>query len=164
MQSIVISSIWLALFWMLLTTQFNGQGFVVGFGISLVILILFRLGEGRVSWRRFLDQILALIIYAATLYRDIFLSGLDVARRVLSPNMSITPGIVAVPVQDPQKSLLITALSADSISLTPGELVTEIEDNAILYVHTLDIEKTTAHAAPEQADRLQLLNRILGRN
>lgn len=154
----------LALVWMLLTSRFDGQGFLVGFSLSLVILYLFPPGKGRLKWRRIPGQILALLVYFVILYRDIFLSGLDVARRALSPDMRLKPGVVAVPVQDPEKSTLLAALSADAISLTPGELVIEIEDNAILYVHTLDVDSTAAHAAADQAERLRLLNRILGRD
>lgn len=164
MSLIIVLAVLLAIIWMLLTTQFNWQGFVVGFLISMVILTLFRPGEGRVNWRRLPIQILALLFYLTTLYWNIFLSGLDIARRVLSPDMRLKPGVVAVPVQDPEKSSLITALSGDAITLTPGELVTVIDDNSTLYVHTLDVDRTAAHAADEQAERLQLLNRILGRN
>lgn len=164
MGLLVSMAVLLALVWMLLTTQFNAAGFIVGFGLSLAILLVFRPVEGRLNWRRLPGQILALLLYLALLYRDIILSGLDIARRVLSPDMRLKPGVVAVPVQDPEKSLLVSALSADAISLTPGELVTEIEDNSILYVHTLDVDRTATHAAAEQAARLQLLNRILGRN
>ena len=164
MSLIVVLAVLLAIIWMLLTTQFNWQGFAVGFSISLAILYLFRPGEGRVKWRQLPSQILALLLYLITLYRSIFLSGLDIARRVLSPDMRLKPGVVAVPVQDPEKSSLITALSGDAITLTPGELVTLIDDNSILFVHTLDVDRTAAYAAAEQAKRLQLLNRILGRN
>lgn len=152
----------LAIIWMLLTIQFNWQGFVVGYVISLVILYLFGPTKGRLNWRRLPGQILALLIYLVILYRDIFFSGLDIVRRVLSPDMRLKPGVVAVPVQDPDKSSLVTALSADAISLTPGELVVEIEGDAILYVHTLDVDNTETHAATKQKERLKLLRRIIG--
>jgi multicomponent Na+:H+ antiporter subunit E len=164
MSFIVCLAVSLAFVWMLLTSQFNLQGFVVGLGISLTILTLFRPGESQVNWRRLPGQILALLYYLVILYINIFLSGLDIARRVLSPKMRINPGVIAVPVQDPERNSFITALSADAISLTPGELVTEIEDNSIMYVHTLDVERTASRGASEQADRLRLLNRIMGRN
>ncbi len=154
----------LSLIWMLLTVQVNWEGFVVGYGISLIILYLLRPEKRHLNWRRLPDQILALLAYLIILYWDIFLSGLDIARRVLSPDMQLNPGVVAVPLQDPENNALITALSADAISLTPGELVIEIEDNSILYVHTLNVDETVLHAASKQAERLQLLNRILGRN
>jgi multicomponent Na+:H+ antiporter subunit E len=164
MSLIVVLAVLLAIIWVLLTTQFNWQGFVIGFSLSMVILYFFRPVEGRVNWRRLPSQIIALLVYLITLYRSIFLSGLDIARRVLSPDMHLNPGVVAVPVQDPYQSTLATALSGDAISLTPGELVIVIDDNSTLYVHTLDVDRTVAHAEAEQAERLRLLNRILGRN
>ena len=164
MRLIVALAVLLAFVWMFITSQVNGQGFLVGFGISLVILFLFLPERGRVNWRKLPGQFLALLFYLVILFRDIFFSGLDIARRALSPDMRLKPGIIAVPVQDPEKSLLIAALSANAISLTPGELVTEIEDNSIFYVHTLDVDYTAAHAAAKQAERLRLFYRIIGRN
>ena len=164
MSWVLVMAVPMAFIWMMLTSQINWQSFFGGYAISLVFLILFKPGQGHVNWRRLPGQIVALFYYLLILYVDIFLSGLDIARRVLSRDMRLNPGVVAVPVQDPEKSLLISALSADAISLTPGELVTEIEDNSILYVHTLDVEYTATHAAAQQAERLRLLNKILGKN
>lgn len=164
MSLIVVIAVGLALIWMMLTSQVNWQGFIIGFSLSLAVLLLFRPVQGRVNWRRFPRQLLALLYYLATLYRDIFLSGLDTARRALSPDMRLNPGIVQVPIQDPEKSSLIAALSANAISLTPGELIIEIEENSVMHIHSLDVERTAAHAAGEQARRLRILKRILGRD
>lgn len=164
MGLILVIALGLALIWMLLTSQVSLPGFIIGFSLSLAVLLLFRPIQGRVSWRRLPGQLLALLYYLAVLYRDIFLSGLDTARRALSPDMRLNPGIVQVPVQDPERSSLIAALSADAISLTPGELVIEIEENAVMHIHSLDVERTAAHASVEQAERLRILKRILGRD
>jgi multicomponent Na+:H+ antiporter subunit E len=149
---------------MMLTSQVSLPGFITGFSLSLAVILLFRPVQGRVNWRRLPGQLLALLFYLATLYRDIFLSGLDTARRALSPDMRLNPGIVQVPIQDPEKNSLIAALSADAISLTPGELVLEIEENSIMHIHSLDVTRTAAHAGAEQAKRLRILKRILGRD
>lgn len=154
----------LTFIWMMLTSQVNIQGFAVGFFISLLIQLLFRPGAGRLDIRRLPGQILALLVYLGLLYRDIFLSSLDIARRILSPKMKLNPGVLAVPVQDPGKAALITALSAHAMSLTPGELVIEIEGDSTLYVHALDIDAAVAHAYEAQTKRLRLLNRIIGKD
>lgn len=164
MSLMIVIALGLALIWMLLTSQLNLPGFIIGFGLSLAVLLLFRPVQGRVNWRRFPRQLLALLFYLATLYRDIFLSGLDTARRALSPDMRLKPGVVPVPIQDPEKSSLLAALSANAISLTPGELVIEIEENSVLLIHSLDVERTAAQAGAEQAKRLRILKRTLGRD
>jgi multicomponent Na+:H+ antiporter subunit E len=153
----------IALVWMLLTSRFNWQGFILGYALGLIILFFFRPARIPIRWRRVPGQLWALLIYGLTLYRDILLSGLDIARRVLSKDMRLSPGVVALEMQDPDKNALVAALSADAISLTPGELVIEIEENTVLYVHTLNLERTSKYMTADQAKRLRLLNRILGR-
>jgi multicomponent Na+:H+ antiporter subunit E len=153
----------MAVVWILITGQISWASFGVGYVLGLGVLWLLRPKLPPLNPKRLPRQIIALILYGLILYRDIWLSGLDIARRVLSVDMKLKPGVVAVPTQDTHKSLVIAALSADAISLTPGELVTEIEANSVLYVHTLDVEATAANAAQEQAERLAILNRILGR-
>ena len=72
-------------------------------------------------------------------------------------------GVVAVPTQDPEENAVITALSAGVITLTPGELVIEA-DHGVMYVHTLDTDRTAASADDAQTERLGLFRRILGRS
>jgi multisubunit Na+/H+ antiporter MnhE subunit len=154
----------MALIWVGITDRIMLDGALVGYGLSLGVLVLLRPQRRKVNWRRLPDQLVALTIYIVELFWDIVLSGVDVARRVLSPDMRLKPGIIAVPTQDPLESPIIAALSADVITLTPGELVVELEDNRILYVHCLDVEATTATIDAEQARRIQLFGRIIGRS
>jgi multisubunit Na+/H+ antiporter MnhE subunit len=154
----------MALIWVGITDRIMLDGVLVGYGLSLGVLVLLRPRRRKVNWRRLPDQLVALAIYIVELFRDIVLSGLDVARRVLSPDMRLKPGIIAVSTQDPLESSMIAALSADVITLTPGELVVELEDNRVLYVHCLDVEATTATIDAEQARRIQLFGRIIGRS
>ena len=153
----------LALFWMGITNQLTLESFFVGYVLSISGLMLFRPKPPSVYWRKLPGQLAALLVFIVVLYRDILLSGIDLARRVLSSDMRLKLGIIAVPTQDPQKSQIVAALSADVVTLTPGELVVEIEDNHVMYVHCLDIEDAESHATAVQAKRLQLLQRILGR-
>jgi multisubunit Na+/H+ antiporter MnhE subunit len=153
----------LALFWMGITNRLTLESFLVGYLLGIGGTALFRPPLVDVNWRKLPGQLTALLIYIVVLYRDILLSGIGLARRVLSRDMNLKLGIIAVPIQDPEKSQIVAALSADVVTLTPGELVVEIEDNSVMYVHCLDIEDAEAHAADAQAKRLHLLQRILGR-
>jgi multicomponent Na+:H+ antiporter subunit E len=152
-----------ALFWMLVTSRISLESFVLGYVFGLAALLLLRPQRTAIRWQQLPGQILALIMYTLVLMRDITLSGIDVARRVLSPSMPLNPGIIAVETQDEKQSPLIAALSADVITLTPGELVVEVEGNRILYVHCLDVEASAMNAPRQQAQRLKLFKRILGR-
>lgn len=150
--------------WMGITNNVSVGSFVVGYGLSLGLLFLRRPQLARVDWKQLPDQLLAAIVYIVILFRDILLSGVDVARRVLSRDMQLRPGIVVISTQDEKRSKLIAALSADVITLTPGELVVELEDDHLMYIHCLDVQTTAASAETAQARRLELFNRILGRD
>jgi multicomponent Na+:H+ antiporter subunit E len=152
-----------AVVWMMITNRLSLENFlvglVIGFGVALLSPQRF-----TVHWRQLPRQLSALLVYTLILARDITLSGLDVAWRVLSPSMRLNPGIIAVDTQDEQHSPLVAALSADVITLTPGELVVEVEDNHLLYVHCLDVNTSLHRADQQQAQRLKLFKRVLGRS
>lgn len=55
-------------------------------------------------------------------------------------------------------------MSANSITLPPGELVVEVAEDHLLYVHCLDVDISLTQLVPMQSRRIQLLKRILGRD
>ncbi|MFN3870721.1 MAG: Na+/H+ antiporter subunit E [Aquificaceae bacterium] len=64
-----------------------------------------------------------------------FLSGLDVAKRVLSPKLLVDPGFVVYNLNtNKQRVKLFLSMI---LNLTPGTLSVEIKENTIL-IHTLD--------------------------
>ena len=85
-------------------------------------------------------------------YIPVFLWGcikanLDVAYRVIHPDLPIRPGIVKIKT-DLKSDIALTFL-ANSITLTPGTICVDIDkDNGILYIHWIyvrqeDIENAT---------------------
>lgn len=163
MVNSLIVSVIIGVVWMVITGRVTLESFLVGCVVGLGISFL---SPERLTFdlRRLPGQLIAFAIYLLVLARDILLSGIDVARRVLSPTMPLNLGIIAVETGDETRSSLIAALSADVITLTPGELVVDVEDKHILYVHCLDVEASVKRAGQQQAVRLQLFNRILGRS
>lgn len=154
----------IALLWVTIVGQVTLEVFGVGLAAGVGLVIALRPPTLSLRWQRLPGQILASLLYILALFRDIFLSGIDVARRVLSPDMRLKPGIIAVSTQDAERNPIILALSADYISLTPGELVVEVEDNHLMYVHCLDVEASAVIADQAQAQRLRLLEQVLGRD
>ncbi len=66
-----------------------------------------------------------------------------VAARMLSPNMRLRPGIIAVPL-DLERDWQITLL-ANLITLTPGSLSVDLsEDRRVLFVHLLELDDPEA--------------------
>jgi multicomponent Na+:H+ antiporter subunit E len=153
-----------AILWLGLTSQVTVESFVVGYLIGLGLVALRLPDEVRIVWRRLPDQLLATFTFVAALYRDILLSGIDLARRLLSRDMRLKPGILAVPTQDPHNSQGVAALSAANVTLTPGELVVDFDGNATLYVHCLDVEDSAESCDLKQAQRSRTLQRVFGRS
>ncbi len=87
------------------------------------------------------------ILYVPYVFWHILLSNFDVARRVLSPHLDITPGIVKV--RTTLKSPVGRMILANSITLTPGTLSVDIAGDD-LYIHWLDVESRDAEAAARQ--------------
>jgi multicomponent Na+:H+ antiporter subunit E len=75
-------------------------------------------------------------------FRQSVISGMDVARRALSPNMRLQPGLVACPLRLPagNKRSAFCTLS----SLMPGTLPTGTDEQGALLVHCLDISQPVA--------------------
>ncbi len=160
----IVSTLSLTLAWMLISSHASWESFLIGLVAGLAITSLGRLRRIQLNARRLPDQFLALIIYVFELYRDIVLAGLDMARRVLSPNMGLNMGIIEISTQDEQRNPIVLALSANSITLPPGELVIEVAEDHLLYVHCLDVDISLTQLEPMQSRRIHLLKRIIGRD
>ena len=85
-------------------------------------------------------------IYLGVFLWELFLANLNVAIIVFSPKIRIRPGIVQIRTR--LKSPTGRLVLANSITLTPGTLVVDIEGDA-LYVHWIDVSAKD----PEEATR-----------
>jgi len=73
-------------------------------------------------------------------------ANLDVAYRVLHPQLPISPGIVKVKTK--LKSDTALTFLANSITLTPGTLSVDIDRNeGVLYVHWIDVKDKDIESA-----------------
>lgn len=165
MLKVAIFALPMALIWMTLTSKLSLDSFVIGYLLGFGILRLVRAQEANVDVRRLPQQAYAALIYTLLLTRDVVLSSFDVARRVLSPNMPLQPGVVKISTQDDSENpdQAIAALSAHAITITPGGLVVEFDkDGHTLYVHCLHIPELVPPMEKEQTRRLKLMRRILG--
>ena len=124
--------------WLLLTWSVEAQDIFAGIGFSLLLAAVLgrmypkepsRLLQPR-RWFWFLCYIPYFIYYCIR-------ANVDVAYRVLHPDVPIRPGIVRVRTElhgDLAKTFL-----ANSITLTPGTLTVDV-DGQDLYVHWINIE------------------------
>ena len=69
---------------------------------------------------------------------ELVLSNFAVARVVLRPHLDVRPGIVAYKTE--LRTDLAITLLANMITLTPGTLTVDVEENrSTLYIHTLNV-------------------------
>ena len=141
----IASTVLLFAFWLLLTMEFSPGYLVAGLLLSAFVGYvtsgIFSLGHRLLDPRRWLW----FVLYVPYFVYYCVKANLDVAYRVLHPDMPIRPGIVRVKTEltsDVGKTVL-----ANSITLTPGTLTVDIVDDK-LYVHwinvtTKDVEEET---------------------
>lgn len=166
MFAVIVLALPVALAFMALSGQVTLAGFIVGYPLSLAALWLGQAYNLQFKPTRILSQVLFLLWYAARLALDIFWSSVEVARMVLAPDIDsqIKPGVVTVETQDPDNNDIVTAMSAHGITITPGQLVVDIDktdDGTIMYVHNLNIDQAQ-DIDDDQTKRLRLIRRILG--
>ena len=82
-----------------------------------------------------------IFVYMFVFVWHLVLANIDVARRVLSPKIPLKPGIVEVRTE--LKGDFAKLTLANSITLTPGTLSIDVEDDK-LYVHTVEVKGETA--------------------
>lgn len=148
----------LLLVYLELSSNFELSNVVVGLLIVSGILLLIRPRHRPMAWHRLPSAIVALIKYVVILAYDLIMSGIQVARIVLDPALPIQQGIVAIPSEC--ESELGSALSAHAITLTPGELVIETDEQGVMYTHCLDATKSEQYVAEAQKMRRDLLEKI----
>jgi multicomponent Na+:H+ antiporter subunit E len=149
-MGLFLLSIPLAFLWMIVTANISLGSFTVGFLIGVAVLLLVHSDSKVFHWRRLPGQVIAFAIYIITLARDVVLSSVDVAWRVLQPQMPLNPGIIAISTQDTDEDEVVAAFSAHGITLTPGELVLDFDGSRTMYVHCLDVDASTQNGPPAQ--------------
>jgi len=146
--TIFVSSL---LLWLLLVGSLQPEEIIVGIIVSLLVSFL---SIGRTSLFTALRLTpffpLHLFYYLVIFFKALVFANLDMARRVISPSLPIQPGIIRI--NTGLESDLGKLLLANSITLTPGTLSVDIEDNQIV-VHWIDcpenieIDEATARIA-----------------
>ena len=130
-------------------------GALVAVGISLLRP---KMNLPLISPKRLPQFLWAGIRYIFVLAWDVIRGGISTARIVLDPNLPLNPGIIAIP--SGTQSELGTALSAHSITLSPGEMVVAIDDEGMMYTHCLNVDDSEEIVADAQKLRKNLLSRM----
>ncbi len=134
--------------WLLLTATFEMEMLVAGIIVSFLIATLFCKNCGVVLPTRFSIKVLiSIVAFALVFVRELIVSNLDVASRVLSPSLPINPGIVEI--KTTLKNSYARLLLANAITLTPGTLTVDLKEDA-MFIHWIDVTKEDIEGATQE--------------
>ena len=141
MRSRLILFILAFLVWIFLGWGWDWQHIVVG--ILVAAFVSFMTGDFFIQrphvLRRPARYWYFIAYYLPRFLWECFKANIDVAYRVLHPNLPINPGIVKV--RTTLKSDTALTFLANSITLTPGTLSVDIDkEGGVLYVHWIDVK------------------------
>ncbi|MFW5729303.1 MAG: Na+/H+ antiporter subunit E [Spirochaetota bacterium] len=131
--ALLLLAVWFALAYPLDLQELGAAGIVTLLVLLLPLGAAEVLGEFRIAPRSVLFAIAYVFVFLGELIR----ANVDVAFRVLSPQLPIRPGIVRV--RTKLTSRLGRLMLANSITLTPGTITVETEGEN-LYVHWINVE------------------------
>ena len=138
----------LFLFWVLLNGSLALSTLAVGAGVALVITLFSSGSMTFLSGFRYTPKaFIATLLYLAFFFKELMKANLRLAKIVVSPSLPINPGFVKV--RTTLKSPMGRLLLANSITLTPGTLTVEMEDEW-LYVHWVTMGAADVEGATQQ--------------
>lgn len=126
-------------FWLLLSGRFDLFHISAGIICSLLVALFSKklvlpnpTDRGGVAL-----EALRFLRFSIWLIYQIFMSGIDVTKRIFKLKMAISPGIIKC--RPKLKSDVALTVLANSITLTPGTMTMDISDGEI-FIHCLAIE------------------------
>ncbi len=148
--------------WVALTGKVTLDSLLVGYIVGVFTLFLLRTMGIEFNMTASTRRPFAIVQYVVTLLWSALTSSFKVARLVLSPKIELKTGILALNTGDLSENQMLSALSAHAINMTPGELVIDLEDGGVLYIHCIDVEASRLSLETEQEARLKVLKDIVG--
>jgi len=138
----------LMIIWILINNTLDLEILGVGFILSLSLAFIFGRRTDVLDEFKFTPKAFFYTgVYLLVFFWDLVKSNLDVALRVLKPSLPINPGIVKT--KTVLKSKMARMILTNSITLTPGTLTVDIEDD-ILYIHWIDVKSDDIDIATEK--------------
>ncbi len=146
------ASVVLFAFWLVLSGSLN----LIDLAFGLILSVLFGVWAAKTLWAEDAPVLTArqagqFVLYIPHLLKNMVVSALQVAEVVLDPRMPIDPIIVGH--RTPFKREVTRVAYANSITLTPGTLTVDVENNTF-YIHGLAESFTDEIASGELEQRL----------
>ena len=135
-QHVTLSFVFAFVFWLLLVGSLGQQELVAGLLVAAAVAALNADRTPILADLRITPLApVALLLYLGTLLMALLRANADLARRVLTPSLPIRPAMVQV--RTGLRSDLGRLVLANSITLTPGTLSVDVDDDT-LTVHWID--------------------------
>lgn len=148
--------------WILFSWPPDWQHIVIGiFSSALVAFLTGDLFVRRPHLLTHAGRYIWFLYYIPVFIWECLKANIDVAYRVIHPDLPIHPGIVKV--KTSLKSDTALTFLANSITLTPGTLSVDVDkENGVLYVHWIEVrEKGVEKATKIIVERFEsILKRI----
>lgn len=141
-----------------LTNNLQLSNWLLGVALAILITVLIQPAPSTLKWAKIPSALAGTILFVLTLFWELLISSLQVSKIVLSKEMPLRQGIYALP--SGSDSDWVTVLSAHAITLTPGEMVVEIDQQGTLYTHSLDIVNSEQNGPRSQEQRVKYLKRV----
>lgn len=124
--------------WVLLNSKLTPDVLLLGLVVAFIVALISCskcdvFNDIRLSPKAMAYSITYIFVFLLELVK----SNFDVALRVISPGLPINPGIVEVKTK--LKSKLGRMILANSITLTPGTLTVEMQDERF-FIHWIDVK------------------------
>jgi multicomponent Na+:H+ antiporter subunit E len=144
-------ALWLTVVWVGLWGDLTAANVLAGLAVSVVLLVALPLPTTRAAGRvRPLPGLRLAGRFAADLVKANVVVAWQVLRAATGLGPPLRQGVVGYPMRTRSDRLVTTV--ANMISLTPGTLTVEIDrDNAMIYVHSLDLDSPEALRAEVRA-------------
>lgn len=154
----MLSVLWFVI-WLLLSWPPTVTNILSGIAVSAFVTFMTSdMFESHPNPLRRPSRYLWFVWYAAVFLWECFKANIDVAYRVIHPDLPIRPGTVRV--KTSLKSDIGLTFLANSITLTPGTTTVDIDkERGLIYIHRIYIKD--GHAASEHLPVVEKFEKIL---
>jgi multicomponent Na+:H+ antiporter subunit E len=142
---LIFWTIFLFIIWIALTLSFSNQELIVGFVVSFTIAYIYTTNFKSID--KFKFRPIIYLQYLIIFIKNLILSNIDVAKRVIDPKLPINPGIVEIKtdLKEDYKKLIL----ANSITLTPGTITMDVQGDS-MFIHWIDVTTTDITKASQE--------------
>ncbi|MEI8344877.1 MAG: Na+/H+ antiporter subunit E [Candidatus Omnitrophota bacterium] len=130
--------------WLILSWPIDRQSLILGAPAALLVYFLTKdFFSGESLSKRSPLRFIWLVPYAALFFWECLKANLDVAARVLQPDLPIRPGTIRIKTR--LKTDVGLTFLANSLSLTPGNTTLDVDrEKGFIYIHCLSLKGASA--------------------